>query len=110
MNRKLITEVEYDNTPKIFKAIELGAGDVTIFDITIDSVGRSGIGFKVNEGFEVGESAGIDGMQLDDVTPDLIIITSNVKSLEVLLDKVQKAIAHLENDMTEEANKNDSTF
>lgn len=94
MNKELFSITDY-NGAKDFKSIELGFGDISIFDIAKDSIGRAGIGFKYNPGLEVGDDAGFSGLRLDKVNPDLIVITDNVESLKVLLDKVEKAIAHL---------------
>jgi len=92
--RTLFTEIKYDDMKPV-KAIEFGAGDISIFDIDKDSEGRAGIGFRVLEGLKVGENSGFDGVKLGEAEPELIMMTSNVKSLEVLLDKVQRAIVHL---------------
>ncbi len=92
--RELFTEIKYDDMEPV-KAIELGEGDISIMDIDKDSEGRAGIGFRVLEGLKVGENSGYDGSPLDQAEPELIIITSNVDSLKVLLDKVERAIKHL---------------
>jgi len=92
--RKLFTEIKYDDMEPV-TAIELGSGNISIMDIAKDSEGRAGIGFRVLEGLKVGENSGYDGVKLDVAAPELIITTSNVKSLEVLLDKVRRAINHL---------------
>ena len=92
--KELFTEVTYDGMNPV-KAIELGDGSTSIMDVNLDGMGRAGIAFKKKESGTVGGDSGHDGKMLDEVNPDLIIITDNVGSLEVLLDKVQRAIVHL---------------
>jgi len=91
---KLFTEVQYDNMNAV-KAIELGDGATSIMDIDLDGAGRVGVAFKKRNSGVVGEDSGDGGKMLSEVNPDFIIITDNIGSLEVLLDKVQRALDNL---------------
>ena len=92
---KLFTKVQYENMKPV-KAIELGDGSCSIMDVGLDGMGRAGIAFKKHEFGEVGKDSGDGGKMLNEVSPDLIIVTDNIGSLNVLLDKVQRAIKILE--------------
>ncbi len=92
---QLFTEITYDNMPPV-KAIELGDGSISIMDIGLDGMGRAGIAFKKHEFGEVGADSGDGGKMLSEVEPDFIVVTDNIGSLNVLLDKVQRAIKLLE--------------
>ncbi len=94
MEMKLFTDVQYEDMQPV-KAIELGDGSVSIMDLRLDGVGRAGIAFKKREFGEVGKDSGDGGKMLNKVKPDFIILTDNVDSLRVLLDKVERAIKHL---------------
>jgi hypothetical protein len=93
---KLLTKVEYEGMNPV-TAIELGDGSVAIMDVGLDSLGRASVAFKKQLPNDVGLDSGDGGKMLDEVNPDFIITTSNVASLKVLLDKVQRAIDHLTN-------------
>jgi len=92
--KDLFTEINYKNIAPVV-AIVLGDGNTSIMDISLDSAGRSGIGFKRQKG-KIGENSGHDGKSLSEVDPDFVIVSDNIGSLNVLLDKVKRAIKHLE--------------
>lgn len=78
------------------QTIELGHGDTLITDIFNKDEGWAGICLSDGR-CEVGEFADTDAKTDEELGAYLRIITSNQRSLEVIIEACKRAITHLKN-------------
>ena len=80
---------------KSMQTIELGNGDKLVTDISYPDLGMAGISISDGD-TPIGEFADTNAKVVEDLNPELLIISSSKESLYVVIESCKRAIASLE--------------
>ena len=96
-------KVKTSNDHRVYMAdygiptIQLGCGGVIVSDLSFEGENLAGVGFSLGAG-EVGESHEyLNGKMATDIDVFFQVIATKPESLQVVIDKLEKAKADLEN-------------